>query len=552
MQNLSKSYRLIFIFILVLVFAYAVQAQDKPPLSVAPPASLDEQLNQQRIAVLPALKNQLEQLKVHNRSEVVIVLSETFFNKLLAELTDVKFNAGSFLTVTINNPHIILKNGLTLAQMQADLASTSTLLSFTSKLNITAQVLIEQDVDQSLLAKLQVLDLQPITPSQTTQPPPGLSASTTEAPAPAPPTISMEQLNRLLPPLKIPLDLDFDHTLRSGVIKQTKPIAIELSLDPRRIQGSFQITDLLPLQGRLAMIAHIAHLSITRGTDKPDSLEKPNHPDNPESHSSTNPPTIKHTIRSVMPNGVSKEVAPNSQDPSSSTTTLLEGTDSLDKEIDILSRDLQASKDFAINANDRLLNSLVSQYVKASMRDIVIKLLPCRVLSSQSDLGFAKYDNYLDIDSGDGIVDFRDAEIRDINNGQIQLYIDTVGQIQAQAHGQQVGFKYQTMPQIGVNFKDQLSFTLESNNGDFFIKPLPKRVNIHFDISVPVSMLGTNLNTSQNFPVDVATIMKPVKLPNLISTNVKLPKGTREVTLTEVNYKAEGKTLRLEANLSFK
>src|SRR5215467_491896 len=73
-----------------------------------------------------------------------------------------------------------------------------------------------------------------------------------------------------------------------------------------------------------------------------------------------------------------------------------------DSDINSLSEDLRAEKDFSIAIDGRFLSKLAEQLADASTRDVLIKVLPGRLYSSESNLGFAKYQNYLDLDGGTG------------------------------------------------------------------------------------------------------------------------------------------------------
>src|SRR5437773_2265053 len=139
----------------------------------------------------------------------------------------------------------------------------------------------------------------------------------------------------------------------------------------------------------------------------------------------------------------------------------------LDAEINFLSADLNSNKDLAVSIDQRFLANLTDQLAKASTHDLLIKVLPSRLMSSQSDLGFAKYQNYLDLDGGNGSVDLREANIEGIKNGRIHVLIDLAGLVKTQAHGQEIGFNYSATPEIGVNRRDRVAFVIEPSNGEF-------------------------------------------------------------------------------------
>jgi hypothetical protein len=254
---MRKYDKLIIVCLLALALLYIggkVHSQDQR-LTAAPPVkpaeALSASLEQERLAALPELKAKLEQLQQRERGDLVFIINEALFNKVLSELTEMKFNAGGLFNVAIAEPHVILKNGLMIARMNAQLIPTNSLFNITSNLAVTARLIVEQDESEALVAKMQVIELTPISASNPDQ-----------KDSQSAPTISPQQLSSLLPPLKLPLELDFDHTFRPEGIKQSKPIAYEINAQPRRIQGHFEIIELLPLSGRLVALARVRNLAI--------------------------------------------------------------------------------------------------------------------------------------------------------------------------------------------------------------------------------------------------------------------------------------------------
>jgi hypothetical protein len=225
---------------------------------------------------------------------------------------------------------------------------------------------------------------------------------------------------------------------------------------------------------------------------------------------------------------------------------------SLDAEINMLSRDLTTEKNLTVAVDQRFLRSIADQIAKASTRDLRIRVLPGRIYSSQSDLGFAKYQNYLDLKGGDGTIDLREASIEGIREGRIQVLINLNGRIKAQAEGKQIGFNYNATPDIGVRVRDQISLVIEAAGGGFQLRPAAKELIARLDIGVNIDALGTKFNTTQDVPVDVAKLLLPIKLPNIVSPRMRLPGEAREIVLTSVGYRAEGGKLQLSADLSFK
>ncbi|MBI4851041.1 MAG: hypothetical protein HY819_04350 [Acidobacteria bacterium] len=508
----------IFLIAIILIFnslSFSLKAQEpsnndqiKPQPSITESKAftlINEKLEQERLSTLAELKTKLEQRQKRNRADLFLIFNERFFNNLLSELTKRKFNAANLFDLTVIKSRMLFLNGLALAQLETKLTSTNPLLDITTMLNITAKLSVEQNENNSLVAKFQIVDIQN----------PNSEAGTSTLPK-----VSPEQIEKLLPPVTLPLELDFDRIFEPDKFSQTKPIAYELSTEARRIRGRFKIIDLLALKGRLVLLAKVQDLSITQGQAEGKKKNKPKINPSPASF-------FVQQEQNALPNN------------------------DLDKQIDILSENLASRTDFSINIKRHFLDLLADEFAQSTTRDVIIKVMRSRVISSKSDLGFAKYENYLDIENGDGTLDLKDAEIQNMQNGQINLFIDAVGQIQAQARGKQIGFEYDANPQIGVSLRDQIAFTFEQVGQDFQIKPVAKKISVHLDIRVPVQMIGQDIKTSQNVSVDTTTLIKPVILPKVINTNLVLPQGSQAITLTEVNYKIEKDQLFFGANLTF-
>jgi hypothetical protein len=224
---------------------------------------------------------------------------------------------------------------------------------------------------------------------------------------------------------------------------------------------------------------------------------------------------------------------------------------SLDDEINALSKELSTEKNLTVSVAQHFLGDLTRQLAKASTRDLQIKVLPGRLYSSQSDLGFAKYQNYLDLKGGDGAIDLSEATIEGIRDGRIQMLVNLNGQVKAQAQGKQIGLNYNATPDIGVSMRDRIAFFIEPSGGEFRLRPVAKQLVAHLDIGVTIDALGTKLNTSQDMPIDVAKFIQPIKLPNIVSPSLHLPGEARSIVLTNVGYQAENGKLRLSADLNF-
>jgi hypothetical protein len=225
-------------FLIAIVLAATLFFAARSIAQQTTPPTLEEKLEQERLAALPGLKAQLEDRKLRERSDVVIVLREGFFDTIFAEMTGRNFNVGGLFTVTINNPRITLRNGLALVRMEAQ-------PSIGNRLQVAAKLLVEQGESGALTAKFQVVELKPI--GEQTAASPGLTP---------------EQLSSILPPLTLPLEFDFDRNVQFGSMKQSKPIALEVEAEPRKISGHFEVVSLLPLDGRLAVFARARDVSV--------------------------------------------------------------------------------------------------------------------------------------------------------------------------------------------------------------------------------------------------------------------------------------------------
>lgn len=549
---------------------------------------ISAKLEATRRQALPQLKTNLAELAERNRSDLLIVINEDLFNKLIQAAVGSQFNAGGLFQVTVINPQVVIKNGLIFAHLQAQLKPTNALLAFTTTLDIGARLMLEQKEDQTIVAKFQVEELQNVdaptepangpTNGAASSPTPSSTPVPTQTPTPLPvPAFTAEQLSGLLPPLNLPLTLDFDQTLRPATIKQTKPVAYELTIEPRRMRGQFHIVQLLPLNHRVALLARLEKFSVKRaepdnsprsrdhGQTKvtPNDFQSNNFQKKQSTKSSTKPSSAKSSTKiAPQPSTESPNQRAKSSDNQQSTQPLapakpLAPVDEqlgaqLDNEIEDLAQRLQfrTDKNIFFRVERRFLSYLAEQVAKASSRDLLIKLLPSRVLSTKSDVGFAKYDNYLDIESGDGNIDLRDGDVESIQRGRISCFLDLIGQVQARARGKQLGFDYTTTPQIGITLKDQIIFIIEPAGNEFRLRPAAKQLNARFDISVPIPGIGRDFNTTQNVPFDASSAIKPIPLPNVLNTELNLLGKPRKLSLSNTAYRAEDDRFQFEADIT--
>ena len=232
--------------------------------------------------------------------------------------------------------------------------------------------------------------------------------------------------------------------------------------------------------------------------------------------------------------------------------SLLTAQSSLDAEISTLSSDLSTTQngirnDFAVTIDRRLLSEIATRFARASQVDVRIKVLPGRLFSSTSDLGFAKYQNYLDIVGGGGALDLRDARALSVSDGRVVVYADLSGRLKTEAKGRHIGFNYTTEPDIGVTLRDQIPFSLEPSGVGFHLRPTAKNVTAKLNINVPVSISGSNLSTNRDVQLNTASILKPIPLPSLIDQQMQ----ERQLVIERLFYSAEAGKLRLGGRVAF-
>lgn len=202
--------------------------------------SLESRLEQERLAALPALREKLADPTLRERADITIVLDESLFNKVLKEYSNQSFGSGSLFQIKLHNPQARFRNALALIVMEIELVSSNPLLSGLGRLKAAARLNLTQD-NGVLSARMQIVGLE--------------SASSSG--------LSPEQLNSILPPFQLPLQFDFDKTIQPEPIRQSSPVAFEATIEPRRVSGRMEIIDLLPLDGRLVLLAKMRNLSVT-------------------------------------------------------------------------------------------------------------------------------------------------------------------------------------------------------------------------------------------------------------------------------------------------
>lgn len=226
---------------------------------------------------------------------------------------------------------------------------------------------------------------------------------------------------------------------------------------------------------------------------------------------------------------------------------------STDDEIATLSSDLNTiqngtKNDFAVTLDRRLLNEIATRFARASQVDVRIRVLPGRLFSSTSDLGFAKYHNYLDIVGGGGTLDLKDARVLSVSGGRVVVYADLGGRLKTEAQGRHIGFKYTTEPEIGVVVRNQLPFSLEPSGTGFHLRPTAKNVTARLNINIPVSISDRNLSTDREVQLNTASILKPIPLPSLVDPQMQ----GHKLVIEQLSYSADAGKLRLGGRVVFK
>lgn len=217
---------------LLALLATLTQQQVKP--------SLESRLEQERLAALPALREKLSDPTLRDRADVSIILDESLFNKVLAEYSNRSFGSSGLFEIRLHNPKAEFRNALALILAEIEVVSSNPLLSGLGRLKAAARLNLTED-DGLLSARMQIVGLE--------------SASNS--------SLSPEQLNPILPPFQIPLQFNFDKTIQPEPIRQSSPLAFEATIEPRRVSGRMEIIELLPLEGRLVVLARIRNLAVT-------------------------------------------------------------------------------------------------------------------------------------------------------------------------------------------------------------------------------------------------------------------------------------------------
>ncbi|MCS6886389.1 MAG: hypothetical protein RMM17_06775 [Acidobacteriota bacterium] len=217
----------------------------------------------------------------------------------------------------------------------------------------------------------------------------------------------------------------------------------------------------------------------------------------------------------------------------------------LDAEIASLSKDLsieKADSDFVISLDRRFIDELASKFAHSSQEDLTVKIFPSRLFSFTSDLGITTTQNYLDITSGSGSLNIKEARIISISNGRINTYLSLSGKLRSTVQGKYFGFGYTAEPDIRVVMQEHLPLCLETAGKNSQLRPTAKTLTAKVDFSLPISVLGTNLDTARELQLNAASLLKPVSMPS----NIKFEK----ISIENITYTAEQGKLKLHGKLS--
>ncbi|MDH7516241.1 MAG: hypothetical protein QHI48_10255 [Bacteroidota bacterium] len=180
-------------------------------------------------------------------------------------------------------------------------------------------------------------------------------------------------------------------------------------------------------------------------------------------------------------------------------------------------------KDIRIRVSAAMLNEIFSAFAGSRTDDLRIALFPTRPLvkEERSILGIP-YTNYLDIDSGNVVVNLSHLRIERIRAGRVEasLRLEGIGRIGVS--GKYTGVPAGAAPDLTVSLEEKVAFTVRAtDSGTVLLVPVPQVVTIRARFSV--KLLEWNVPWSKDIPVQLTDLVRPIELPIALRTDIPIP-----------------------------
>jgi len=214
---------------------------------------------------------------------------------------------------------------------------------------------------------------------------------------------------------------------------------------------------------------------------------------------------------------------PSKEESDKKIAVLKPELDSLINLIDQRTIQLPKGHDLISRTRMEAINTLLSKITERSLTDIRCDFFATRPLwkEDKSVLGIS-YTNYVDIDTGSLDIDLKKFRFNGSAKNIIDAEVEIEGSGSIRVSGKYTGISANATPQIHFYLNEPIQFKISAADSDYIqLSPVPKILTLKTKVSI--SLLGLNLPYYKEIPLQAVDIIKPVKVPSAIKSEIVFP-----------------------------
>lgn len=331
--------------------------------------------------------------------------------------------------------------------------------------------------------------------------------------------LTPERLNRLLPPIELPLDLSPTVQMPSRRFEVAGEVPMEITTPVYQLQMDFTAGETFFLDRRLIVALRLNAPSAAPGTGATSTTTATGQRETPPP---PNAPTGREPAANESANAASDGTAAN-----------------LEAEIARLAQNLTVEQGVRLRVSRRAINTALAQLVAAHAADFDVKLKPVR-LPIRAMTGNKDAPKELDLEGGTSHLNVTRATLERLADNQMDLRIAAQGELDAKLRGRKLLFGYNVKPRGTFTLADAvLTLRLTDEAGRVALRAapdarLPIRLQLH--IAIP----GRDMDVDRTVQAPVEQWLNQINFAPLASREWRAPRrleaglGGVRVTETQV------------------
>lgn len=234
--------------------------------------------------------------------------------------------------------------------------------------------------------------------------------------------------------------------------------------------------------------------------------------------------------------------------------------DSLDEAVALRTKTVPIKNNFSVYLSIDGIDGLLDCFAQAQTNDIQLTFLPTPALWKEEKkiLGMG-YTNQININSGMFFIDIKKFRFKWGMNNTLNAEIEIEGKGNISVSGTYSGISASASPQLFCYLNENILFTIAADSESLVLTPQPKTLLLK--AKATVNLLKWEIPFYKEIPLQAAEIIKPIRIPVSLSSQVAFPLPakeygsekvefvTRELRLSGVGASAKNNILELHGNI---